>query len=178
MPIIGNRHFTSLTLFGSYENHTVCSSRSVDGTRCSILQHVDTLDVGRVQVVDVTASHTIDNIKRLGITIGTSTTDGNLKTITRLTRYCLNAHTGALALESAKHLSRVQFGNIFTFHLDSSTSDQLLLLDTITDDNHFFKNGVVIFHRDVESRLVANGNLLCLETDKRHNDRCTRLHIK
>ena len=177
VTVVRHLDLTSLTLLGGHEDHTVSSSRTVDGAGCSVLQHVDTLDVGRVQVVDITTGHTVDNVKRSGVTIGTSTTDSHLKAITGLTRYGLNRHTRALALESAEHLCGVHLGDVLTLHLNSSTSDQLLLLDTITYDNHFVKNGIVVLHRDVEMILIANGNLLSLVTDETDNEGCTGFNI-
>ena len=39
---------THLTFLGGHENHTVGSTGTVNGTRGSILQHLDTLDIIRV----------------------------------------------------------------------------------------------------------------------------------
>ena len=139
---------TLLTLLGSYKDNTIGSSRTVNGTGCGILQNVDTLDVGRVQVVDITC-YTINNIKRSCVAVGTGTTDRNLKAITRLTGSRLNVYTRSLALQSAQHLSGIHLLNIITLHLNGRTGNELLLLNTITYDNNFFESLVVCLHCDV-----------------------------
>ena len=178
ITVVVHTDLAFLTLFGGDENHTVGSSRTVDGTTGSILQHVDTLNVGRVQVVDVTTAHTVNNVERLGVAIGTSTADGNLEAVARLTRIGLDANTGALALQGTKYLCGVQFSNVLTLHFYSSTGHEFLLLHTVTHDYHFFKLSVVFLHGHVDSRLIANCNLLCQKADVADHQRSTGLHIE
>ena len=139
---------TLFTLLGSYQDNTIGSGRTIDGTGCGILQNVDTLDVGRVQVVDITC-YTINNIKRSCVAVGTGTTDRNLKAITRLTGSRLNVNTRSLALQSAEHLCGIHLLNIITLYLNGRTGNELLLLNTITYDNNFFESLVVCLHCDV-----------------------------
>ena len=178
VAVVAHLDLTSLTLLSGHEDHTIGSSRTVDGAGCSVLQHVNTLDVGRVQVVDVTTGHTVDNVQRLRVTIGTSTTDRHLKAVTRLARYGLDGYTRALALKSAENLSGVQLCDVFTLYLNSSTSDQLLLLDTVTYDNHFVEQSVVFLKSDVVSTLVTNLDFLSLKADVRNNNRSTGIHVE
>ena len=134
-----------LTLLGSNKDNTIGCGRTIDGTGCGILQNVDTLDVGRVQVVDITC-YTINNIKRSCVAVGTGTTDRNLKAITRLTGSRLNVNTRSLALQSAEHLCGIHLLNIITLHFDSRTCDEFFLLNTITYDNNLIKSLVVCLH--------------------------------
>ena len=168
---------TLFTLLGSYKDNTIGSSRTVDGTGCGILQYVDTLDVGRVQVVDITC-YTINNIKRSCVAVGTGTTDRNLKAITRLTGSRLNVYTRSLALQGAQHLSGIHLLNIITLHLDGRTGNELLLLNTITYDNNFFESLVVCLHCDVKIRLITYNDFLLLVTDISNNNSSTRLHVQ
>ena len=168
---------TLLTLLGSYKDNTIGSSRTVNGTGCGILQNVDTLDVGRVQVVDITC-YTINNIKRSSVAVGTGTTDRNLKAITRLTGSRLNVYTRSLALQGAQHLSGIHLLNIITLHLDGRTGNELLLLNTITYDNNFFESLVVSLHCDVKIRLITYNDFLLLVTDISNNNSSTRLHVQ
>ena len=55
-----------LTLLGGYENYTVGSTGTIDGTRSSILQHLDTLDITRVEIVETTLDrHTVYDVERI-----------------------------------------------------------------------------------------------------------------
>ena len=147
VTIVRYLNLTLLTLLGSYKDNTIGCGRTIDGTRCGILQDVDTLDVGRVQVIDITC-YPINNIKRSCVAVGTGTTDRNLKAITRLTGSRLNVNTRSLALQSAKHLCGIHLLNIITLYLDGSTGNELLLLHTITYDNNFIKSLVIGLHGD------------------------------
>ena len=168
---------TLFTLLGSYKDNTIGSGRTIDGTGCGILQNVDTLDVGRVQVVDITC-YTINNIKRSCVAVGTGTTDRNLKAITRLTGSRLNVYTRSLALQGAQHLSGIHLLNIITLYLNGRTGNELLLLNTITYDNNFFESLVVCLHCDVKIRLITYNDFLLLVTDISNNNSSTRLHVQ
>ena len=50
------------TTLGSYDNDTVGSSRTIDGCRRSILQHIDTLNVGRIDMINTRHIHAINNV--------------------------------------------------------------------------------------------------------------------
>ena len=178
VSIIRNLNLAHLTLFGSYKDYTIGCGRTVDGTRCGILQYVDTLDVGRVQSIDVTTRNSINYIKRSGRAVGTGTTDRNLKAITRLTGSRLNVYTRSLALQGAQHLSGIHLLNIITLHLDGRTGNELLLLNTITYDNNFFESLVVCLHCDVKIRLITYNDFLLLITDISNNNSSTRLHVQ
>ena len=175
--IVRYLNLTLLTLLGSYQDNTIGCSRTVDGTGCGILQNVDTLDVCRVQVVDITC-YTINNIKRSSVAVGTGTTDRNLKAITRLTGSRLNVNTRSLALQGTQHLSGIHLLNIVTLHLDGRTGNELLLLNTITYDNNFFESLVVCLHCDVKIRLITYNDFLLLVTDISNNNSSTRLHVQ
>ena len=64
ISVVGNLAGTFFSALGGNENHTVGSLRTVDGSRGCILQHVDALDIGRVEGGDVTG-HTVDKVERL-----------------------------------------------------------------------------------------------------------------
>ena len=75
-----------LTILGSDDNDTIGSTRTVDGTRRSILQNLDGLDIIRREVTDSgTHWHTVDDIKRSCATERTDTTNSHTRICTRLT---------------------------------------------------------------------------------------------
>ena len=177
VAIVRYLDLTLLTLLGCYQDNTIGSGRTIDGTRCGILQDVNTLDVGRVQVVDITC-YTINNIKRSCVAVGTGTTDRNLKAITRLTGSRLNVNTRSLALQGAEHLCGIHLLNIITLYLNGRTGNELFLLDTITYNNDFIKSLVVSLHCDFETRLVTHSNFLFLVTDIGNYNSRTRLYVQ
>ena len=72
------------------------------------------------------------------------------ETFTRLTRYGLNHHTWALALQCTKNLSGIHLSDVLTLHLYCCTSYQLFLLDTVTNNYHFIKLSIVFLQGDAE----------------------------
>ena len=82
--IVTEFNLTSLTLLGGHEDHTVSSTCTVDGSRSSILQHVDALDIVRVDAVKATTCHTVNHIERSVVTDGALTTDVHIVSFTRL----------------------------------------------------------------------------------------------
>ena len=75
-----------LTILGSDDNDTIRSTRTIDGTRRSILQNLNGLDIIRREVTDSgTHWHTIDDIKRSCATERTDTTNSHTRICTRLT---------------------------------------------------------------------------------------------
>ena len=78
---------THLTLLGGDEYHTVGSARTIDGTRGSIFQHLDTLDIIRVHRLQtvLVGWHAVNNIKRVRVINSTRTTHADHRLGTRLT---------------------------------------------------------------------------------------------
>ena len=50
------------TTLSSNDNDTIGCSRTIDGCRRSILQYIDALDVGRIDMIDTRHIHTINNV--------------------------------------------------------------------------------------------------------------------
>ena len=82
--VVAELNLTSLTLLGSHQDHTVSSTGTVDGSRSSVLQNIDSLDISGVDVIKASTCYTVDYVKRCRVTGSTDTTDVNLVTLTRL----------------------------------------------------------------------------------------------
>ena len=165
-------------MLGSDKDHAISTVGTIDGCRCCVLQHINAFDVGRIEVIDVAASYSINNIDRLGITVGTSTTHCYFETITRLTGNGRNVHTRSFALQSTEHLSGIHLFDIFTLDLYSGTGDEFLLLHTITDDDNILKSLVVGLQRDCKVGLISDGDFLCLIAYIRHHEGSSRLDVQ
>ena len=98
VSIIRYRNLSYLTLLRSNKDNTVGTARTVNCTRCSIFQHVNTFNIGRIQGVNIATGYTINNVNWSCISVSTSTTNINFKPITRLTGNGLNIYTRRLAL--------------------------------------------------------------------------------
>ena len=64
VAVVADLRLSSLTLPGSNKDNAVGSTRPVDSGRSGILQYVNALYVSRVQPIDISSCHTINNIKR------------------------------------------------------------------------------------------------------------------
>ena len=62
-----NLHLTSLCRFSSNDNYTITTSCTINSGEGSILQYIDTLDIGRRDVVDVVSLESIDDKQRFRV---------------------------------------------------------------------------------------------------------------
>ena len=143
IAVVLNCDSAFLTLLGGNEDDTVCSTSTVDGARGSVLQHFDTLDLAGVHAVQAivgsTRNDSVDNEEWGRLTDGSHTTDVHLESLAWLSRALCDVHTGSLALQCSQGVRRVHLRNVLTLHRNVGTGDQLLLLNTITDNNHLFQ---------------------------------------
>ena len=74
--VVVDRSLANLSFLGSHEDNTIGSSRTIDSTRGSILQHLNRLDIGRVNRFHtiLVGRHSVDDVKRFGIVDSTDTT--------------------------------------------------------------------------------------------------------
>ena len=137
--IVAELDLAGLALLGGHQDHTVGSTGTVDGCRCSILQDIDALDVVGVDAVKVATCYTVDDVKRSSVTGGADTTDVDLVALTRLRGRLGNLYTRGLALHSFECVGSVQLGDVITLYLNGGTGQQLFLHGTVTDDDHVFE---------------------------------------
>ena len=55
---------TGIASLGGYHNHTIGTTCTIDSSRRGIFQHLDTLDIVRIQELEISHGHTINNIQR------------------------------------------------------------------------------------------------------------------
>ena len=85
--IIVNLCLTNFSFLCCYQHNAIGSTCTIDRTRCSIFQYLDTLNIIRINEIKTTFNrHTIYNVKRVGIIYSTSTTNTDTCSFTRLTR--------------------------------------------------------------------------------------------
>ena len=156
---------TDLALARGHEDDTVRRAGTVDGRRRRILQDVDGFDVGRVQVLEVTAGHTVDDDEGARGAGGADTTDRDVVTGARTTTGLDDVHTRNGAVQGAQRIRRALLLDILTRDVDRGTRKQALLLGTITDDDRFIQELGVFLEHDIDDRASIQLLFLGSETD-------------
>ena len=132
-----------LTILGCDDNDTISCTRTIDGTRRSILQNLDGLNIIRREITDSgTHWHTIDDIKRSCATERTNTTDTYAWVSTWLTIGC-NLHTSYLTFEHSRDVGVRHLLHLLSIDDSYRTGKVCLLLGTITHYDNLFEQLVV-----------------------------------
>ena len=132
-----------LTILGSDDNDTIGCTRTVDGTRRSILQDLDGLNIIRREITDSgTHWHTVDDIERSRATEGTDTTDTYARVGTWLTVGC-NLHTCYLTFEHGRDVGVRYLLHLLCIDDSYRTGKVCLLLGTITHYDNLFEQLIV-----------------------------------
>ena len=160
-----------LTILRGDDDHTVCSTRTVDSTCRCVLQHLNGLDVVRREVADgSTHGHAVNDVQRGCATKRTNTTDAHRRVGTGLTVRG-DLHTSNLTLE---HRRDVRVRNLLHFlgiHNRNGTSQVGLLLSTVTHNDHLIQCHGVAFHlNSAKNGATAHGHLHVLESYIAHDE--------
>ena len=159
------------SLLGGDYNHTVCSTRTVNRGRCSVLQDIEGCNVRGVDGVEVACrdGRAVKDIQRLGSRVNrVDTTNLHCGRGTGLTSVRQHRQTRYLTLQS---LVEGRSGGVFDFcGVDrcNRTCHSALLADTIGDDHHIVhKFGLTLHFEVVGHGLRAGGHevLNGFETD-------------
>jgi len=163
-------HGTFRTFLGSNDNHTVGSTRTVDGSSRSILQNLDGLCIRRIEINTRVCNHTVNNPQRRVIAQGTDTANFN-RGIFACPTATAYVNTGCQALHLADQCSCSAFLHFLGINHGNRSGQVGLLHRLITDDNHFFQRFRVIFHHHAQGSSLID-NFLRKHTDIRENE-CT-----
>ena len=150
-------------LLGGDEDNTVGSAVTVQGGRCSILQHGHALDVGGVQVGDVaTERNAIDHVQGAVATVhGTVTTDHDGRAGTGVTIGAVHLDTGYGAFQGGGNGRGGTVGNLVGANRGDGAREGGALGGTISDGHHgFFQQFVVglqsYIHHILDGHLYGN----------------------
>ena len=170
-PLAIERHnsVTNLSLLGRDHDHTVCTTSTIEGVRSCILQDRHRLDIGRVQVVDVTLiGHTVHYIQGRGTGIHrTNTANGQRLTGTETTRSRRKLHTGYLTNEGVRYVRRLRLGDVVRLNHLCRTGEGLFLGRTEGNHDYIVDRLRVLVQRNCNVRLTGNLNGLRLITNER-----------
>ena len=149
------------TLLGGHEDDAVRGARTIDSAGSSVLQDLDGLDVGRVEVIDTAGDrHAVHDVDRVGGVDGADTADADAGRGARLTGSGRDGHAGGQALEGVVHAGRGGDGESIRIDLGDGRGHHGFLLDTVTDDHGLFENLRVILKDDDQIlRTVVDDHL-------------------
>ena len=162
---VGDGSLTLGAALRGHEDDAVTRLGTVDGGGGGVLQDLDGLDQGRVQILDAAYHEAVHYIERtLAGARGRNTADADRGSFAR-GAVGDDTDTGGAALEGGCGVG----GGLVTegFGADGRHgTGQVALLDhAVTDDHGLFEHLSVFFEDDVEAGLVADCEDLRLETD-------------
>ena len=143
--------FSVLTFLCSDDDYTISSTRTVNASRCCILQYLNRLDVIAIQFVHASLCwHTINNVEGVVViqrTITTNAYGGSSRGVT----ICRNVHSGNSTLKSFHGVVFVLLLQFVDIHNADCACEVGFTLHLITGDDHFVEFVGVIGHGDVHS---------------------------
>ena len=161
---------------GGDEHDAVSSTRTVHGTRGSILQHLDALYVIGVQVVQAALDgHAIDDVERVAVVDGTDAADADARGIARLARVGGDGDTRCEALQRVIHTHGGHHTQVARVHLRDGCRDHTLLLHAVADDHHILQRLGIFLQDDVQHG--SGRHALRRVAHERNHDGRTTLHV-
>ena len=142
-----------ITALGGYQDDAVCGTGAINGGGRGILEHLDGLDVVRVQLVDIRGRDAVNHPQGAyaGIVHGGSTTDDDGGAFTRLSGTGSNLDTGGRALQGIEHIGGHLVLNVFLGHRDDGTGNVPFLGGTVTNHHGLIQYIGSIFHFYVQA---------------------------
>ena len=178
---IGDRHFVldSRTVLGGDQDHTPCSTATVDGGRSGVLQDGDALDVVRVDEGEVGDFHAVEEDQRLVVTVdGTHTTDLHRRGCRQVVGVVRDRQARDDTLETFGHIGdRLAAECLVSVDSRDGTRQVDLLLGTETDNHRFGEHLGIICEDDVDHTPAGYSDLLGLVTDAGKLERAVRRNV-
>ena len=85
--VVVHLNLAFLSRLCGHEHHSVCRAGTVDGSRGGVLEHLDALDVARIDIVETALDgHAVNNIQRVGVVDGAYAAHPYTRSRTGLTR--------------------------------------------------------------------------------------------
>ena len=182
-----------LAFFGSDDNHTGHSTRTINRSSRTVLKYGERLDIVGVQTSNgrrnqrlgvarrkfvgshihvILINHTVDNPKGLRITInGCGATDTNFGSSTERTTHIGHLHTCHTSFERTAHVVGTGLHHSIGFQVGRSTRKHTLVDLAHTGDDHLFDDLLIRFEHNGKIRLALQGDFLCPHADVRNHQR-------
>ena len=136
----------SFSLFGSNQNHTIRTARTIDSGSRTVLQHIHTLHIFRSHSTEF-ARNSINQHQGgcIGSTNGICTTKTYLSTSRRVTIRICDSQTGYFSLNQLSHILHGSFYKVIGFHTSYRTGYIPFTLCTVTNHHHFVQGLGILF---------------------------------
>ena len=170
-----NLDFSFLTFLCSDDDDTVSSAATIDRSRCSVLQHLNRLDIVTVKVVQTClCRHTIDDVERVVVVQRSDTTDTN-SSLTRKITFICDVHTRNTSLEGFHRVVFVLLSKFVNANNRYRTSKVGLALCGITCYHNFVKQLGVALQDYLHT--LCGGQFLSGITHISEYECCTRFYF-
>ena len=143
--VVGNGGFARLGPLGGHENHAACGTCTID-RGCCVLQHGDTFDVIRVQLVELpcVGIHTVNKNERVGWVGRDAATDTDLGIICGARWTACYGQAWNSSLQGCSYVGGgTSFQHFIALHHADSSGKRYLFLCTISHNYHFIKQAIV-----------------------------------
>ena len=166
-----DRHAALVALLGGDEDDTVGCAVAVQGGGGGILEDGHGLDVGRVEVGEVTAvGNSVDHVEGRGATVdGTVTADHDGRVGTGVTEGAVDLHAGDGAFEGACNAGYGSVGNLLGTHLRDGAREGRPLGRAVCDGHDGLLQRFAVRGHDRVDRS-GDGEFLGLHTDEGENE--------
>ena len=159
-------------VFRGDDDDPVCCTGTVDGTGGRILQYINRLDVGRVDVVDVAKLQSIYDEKWRVVTIRANTANEYGLASTGLSARFIDKQTGSLAFQRRNDVRHGNALDVFRSDFGNGSRRDSFLLSAIPYDDHFADEFGVFHQHNRQGLRVGNFFDLRLVTDEAENHFC------
>ena len=149
--VVGDMGRAFLTGLGGDEHDTVTGLRTVDGGGGGVLQDLDGLDHGRIQILDVVHLQTIDDEERSDVAgVGGVTADTDVSALARSTGGVDDLDTGGLALQGGGGVGGGTVLQVLGTDRCHGAGQVALALDAVTDDDGLIQEFSVLDEDELE----------------------------
>ena len=191
---IGKAAVTGLSLLGGDDDDARHRARTIDRSRGTVLENVETLDivgvqagdggrdqgigitgtqVFRVDVHDILHDDAVNHPQRLGGTVdGSRTTDADLRGGTERTGNVLDRDTGHTAFQRAGNVRHTADLGVVGVQFDGGSREQTAVYLGHTGDDSLFQDFRIRLHQDTNAVLHRNFRLL-IAHEGNHEVLCT-----
>ena len=137
------------------------TAAAVNGCSRTVLEHVDRLDVVRVDVFKGSAEHTVDYDQRLRIgTQGGQSPQADVKPCIRVAAWPRYGESGNLTLDELGRVLHITYVKVLRLNAGDGAGDLLALLRAIPGNDNFGESSNIGPECDIDHTLVPDFDLL------------------
>ena len=166
--------YTHLARFGfpggDQDDTARSDRRSVNGSRCRILQDRHRLDIfNRIRGIGHAVhddQHAVARSRIVVVAFRAASTDGERRLAHRVAARLEDRHARHTALEQGSEVCGTTARTLVHLNRCNGHRKVLLTLGAVTDGDHLADHHGILFQRNVYLRAIRHGNALCLVADE------------